>query len=647
MANLILTHRCNRDCAYCFADKREACTDMTVADANVVLDAVQASGGKQVRFLGGEPTLHPDFAGLLTAAVGQGLETLVFSNGWMAPGALAAILRTPPEQCRVMLNVNLGADESPEDRGRVARTAKALGGRAFVGVNIHSPGMPLREAADFAEAHGLTRVIRVGLAHPRLDRGNRYLHPRHYRRVGKELERFFDAIRPNGFSLSFDCGFVPCMFSREFLEQAGVTARDLGRRCGPIPDVLPDLTAIHCFPLGDMDQLPLSGIGTLREMRTLHEARTRAFGAIGIFRECAGCGLRRTGDCMGGCLAAAMLRAHRHNPEVTVRAPAPHAKKTQSAGAPAIPKSWAIPYIDQAPGFWESLHGEYGAAIREVYFPITLPEMGTGRPVQPTAHLEALLRARVVPMAVLVNPLVLPGPLERIGGRIVDELTRLHEQFGVNAATVSDIRLAEMIRQQLPTLRLTASCLLDVAEPGQVHALRGVFDVLVPSTRVVRRPDRLAAIRAAFQGRIRLLVNEGCLDSCLDRKQHFYEMAYSAQAPRSLCSDRLTREAWLRLTGAWVLPQHLELLDPFADEFKLAGRVTLCEPGQYRRVLDAYLGRRALWPHEIGGGPASVLMRAAVSRALFQRILHCDHICGGCSVCQRVMMGQWEPEAPA
>jgi collagenase-like PrtC family protease len=250
-------------------------------------------------------------------------------------------------------------------------------------------------------------------------------------------------------------------------------------------------------------------------------------------------------------------------------------------------------------------------------------------------------------MAVLINPLVLPLPLDQIGDQVLDELDRLREEYGVGAATLGDARLAELVRQRLPGLQLTASCLLEVTEPGQAQALRGVFDTLVPSTRLTRRPDRLAPLRAAFGGRLRLLVNEGCLDSCLERKQHFYEMAHGGDFPQSLCRERLARDPWLRLTGAWILPQHLSQLDACADEFKLAGRVTLRDPDHYRRVLRAYVERRALWPHEIGGGPATVSARTSVSRAHFRWMLECDHGCGDCAVCRRAAAGQWTEEAVA
>jgi hypothetical protein len=133
---------------------------------------------------------------------------------------------------------------------------------------------------------------------------------------------------------------------------------------------------------------------------------------------------------------------------------------------------------------------------------------------------------------------------------------------------------------------------------------------------------------------LRLIVNEACLPGCPHRVQHFHEMAHLAESPRSLCQDLLTRQPWLRLTGAWVLPQHLHLYSGICDEWKLAGRVTLKDPGRYLRVLDAYVNQTPLTPDRIGGGPASVLMALPIDEAFFEHTLNCGRDCHRCSICR-------------
>jgi hypothetical protein len=144
----------------------------------------------------------------------------------------------------------------------------------------------------------------------------------------------------------------------------------------------------------------------------------------------------------------------------------------------------------------------------------------------------------------------------------------------------------------------------------------------------------LKALREAFLGKIRLMVNEACLPGCPFRTQHFYEMGGNIGHPHSLCNKLLKQHPWMRLTGAWVLPQHLHLYNGVYDELKLAGRVTLRRSETYLSVLDAYLHQKPLAPNEIGGGPASVLEPIDISEEFFVRTLHCEHQCHTCTICQ-------------
>jgi hypothetical protein len=283
--------------------------------------------------------------------------------------------------------------------------------------------------------------------------------------------------------------------------------------------------------------------------------------------------------------------------------------------------------------FWEGLREEFGGAIREVYLPLSVDLLGSGRPPQPAAYVDEFLSRRLFPVNILVNPLTLPRPVDEIAGVVVAELKRLIHQGGIAGATVTNLQLAVRIREALPGLPLTASTLMDIAQPQQALLLRGVCDTLVPATRVMRDLPALRALRAAFAGPIRLIVNEACLPGCPHRTQHFHEMGAGFADPVSLCQEMLAREPWLRLTGAWVLPQHLHLFDGVADEWKLAGRVTLRSPEKYRQVLRAYVNRTPLTPDAIGGGPASVAEPIEVREDFYARTLHCGRACHTCTLC--------------
>lgn len=295
--------------------------------------------------------------------------------------------------------------------------------------------------------------------------------------------------------------------------------------------------------------------------------------------------------------------------------------------------AWVVPYVDQPVDFWQKLHAEFGNRIRAVYFPLQDDLMGTGRPKQNAAHLADFLRESIFPANVLINSITLPAPMEEVAPRVVEALRRLHNECDLQGVTLTDLRLARHVRDQIPELTIVASVLMDIARPHQVAMLEGICDVLAPASRVMRDLSALRELRDAFQGRIRLLLNEGCLADCPFRVQHFHEMGSNVVHPHSLCQGLLERHPWMRLTGAWVLPQHLHLYSGLYDELKLAGRVSLRDPEVYVDVLRAYANRKHTAPNRIGAGPASLLNPLDIEEDFFRHTLACGHVCHDCDYC--------------
>jgi len=176
---------------------------------------------------------------------------------------------------------------------------------------------------------------------------------------------------------------------------------------------------------------------------------------------------------------------------------------------------------------------------------------------------------------------------------------------------------------------------MEIYNEQQLIMLDNVFDTIVPSNRILRDIRSLKKLESAFKGKIRLLVNEACLSACIYRTQHFYEMSNpKIFFPHSLCNNLLEQKPWLRLTGGWVLPQHLYLFDDIYDEIKLAGRVSLQEPERYFEVLDSYINKKQLSAYKIGGGPASIGYPIEITTEFYKYTLYCEKNCGSCSICE-------------
>lgn len=296
--------------------------------------------------------------------------------------------------------------------------------------------------------------------------------------------------------------------------------------------------------------------------------------------------------------------------------------------------TWVVPYVDQDLSFWEELAGTFGPHIKEVYFPVPGGAIASGRSRQPESHMDTFLRHAPLAKSALVNPVVLPRPVEEAAPRVLDSLRRLHEEYGVAGVTVTHPGLARRIKETLPGYRVTASVLMGIASPHQALMVRDHVDAITVDNRLVRDLPALKRLREAYAGEIRLIVNEACIPGCPYRTQHFYEMGYGDFFPQSLCQTMLKEQPWLRLAGAWLLPRHLPWYAGLYDSLKLAGRVTLRARARYLTVLSAYVQRRPILPCDIGGGPASLLEPVDICDDWFEFTLRCNKNCHTCSVCR-------------
>ena len=82
---------------------------------------------------------------------------------------------------------------------------------------------------------------------------------------------------------------------------------------------------------------------------------------------------------------------------------------------------------------------------------------------------------------------------------------------------------------------------MQIHEPQQIPFIMHDTDSLAVDTRIIRDLNALKNIRNCYPGKIKLIVNEGCIPGCPYRTQHFYEMSTPMDYPKSLC-DTLLQE---------------------------------------------------------------------------------------------------------
>jgi molybdenum cofactor biosynthesis enzyme MoaA len=101
---ILLTEECNLSCVFCHNEGQRTLTHVSELDERRLKNLVcagAARGLRQIKFSGGEPTLHHRLTGLVGVSVAAGVDTVVISNGHERD----SLARAAEYGARISLNV--------------------------------------------------------------------------------------------------------------------------------------------------------------------------------------------------------------------------------------------------------------------------------------------------------------------------------------------------------------------------------------------------------------------------------------------------------------------------------------------------------------------------------------------------------------
>lgn len=308
MANLYLTHKCNRGCPFCFARKvlKESggnVEELLTVDDMKALFAHFPGQFREIGLLGGEPFLYP--------YLGEALELLWQQK--IVPKVFTSATNPLPESLREMditrhpLNfvVNVGTKDSYTDeqyQNLIAFFARfhAVSSLSYTILDLDADPSFLFDVIDRFQ---LLRTVRVGVALPIYKGGNQYVDKKDYKELGKFMVKFARAAHEQSVILGMDCGFTACMFTPTevgALQRSGVRFSFL---CGAAVDIGPGLKAWNCFPLFQLHKENVLESKSINELiRKFDTNMDRYFNhRTGIFPECDACKYYKRHACEGGC----------------------------------------------------------------------------------------------------------------------------------------------------------------------------------------------------------------------------------------------------------------------------------------------------------------------------------------------------------
>ena len=287
----------------------QAAVYMPMDEFEESLDFLERSEVGYVSLLGGEPTIHPQFAEMMDRAIARRFRVLVLSGGLIPERVMKKLETTSKDELSVMMNIAPpGGEFSRREEEKQKEVMRRLGSKVVLGLNIDSPGVALDFLLDWIDEYQLERAVRLGLAHPIVGGANAYLDPRDYPAVGRRVANFAFKARDADVQIEFDCGWVPCMFPDGVLEELGIPPQQVGLRCNPILDILPGRQVISCYPLAAVAREALPAEHDGRWLADRFTERLGSYRPMMLYRECATCAWRERGECSGGCIAKAMRR---------------------------------------------------------------------------------------------------------------------------------------------------------------------------------------------------------------------------------------------------------------------------------------------------------------------------------------------------
>jgi MoaA/NifB/PqqE/SkfB family radical SAM enzyme len=162
---LEITQQCQLACVHCYASSGPAGTHgtMSVETWIRVIDQAAAAGVQVLKFIGGEPTLHPGLPDLVTHAVRQDLRVSVYSNLIRISSRMWRALALPGVELETSYYSNLPEQHEAITgrRGSHQRTTSTMLEALNRGVPVRAGMVTVHPDQQVEQAHERLRTLGV------------------------------------------------------------------------------------------------------------------------------------------------------------------------------------------------------------------------------------------------------------------------------------------------------------------------------------------------------------------------------------------------------------------------------------------------------------------------------------------------------
>jgi radical SAM protein with 4Fe4S-binding SPASM domain len=309
MPNILLTNYCNKKCIYCFAKNKlnsHIKKNISLKNYLKILEYFYKSNIRQIKLMGGEPTLHPDLKNILKINKDRKLESIILTNGLFSEKILKLFLKYNFYDLFLLINLNEMEFYDINEIFILKRNMQSLNKHIMLSFNIYQTNFDLSFLLESIKKYNLTRKIRLGLAAPIVFGDNKYFNVNSHKELIYNLIYWAKVMQKNNISLHFDCGFRLCWCNLNEYILLEKYSGGYVANCEPILDIDPDLKVWSCFPLSNILNVNLEDFSSFEEIKKFYENKFKIIRLLNKDTKCLNCNNFNSNLCNGGCIAYIM-----------------------------------------------------------------------------------------------------------------------------------------------------------------------------------------------------------------------------------------------------------------------------------------------------------------------------------------------------
>lgn len=254
--NILLTNHCNQHCPFCFAQKEMKTSetkDMSVQDFKWLVKLLKKNGVNDLRLMGGEPTIHPQFPEVLEIGIKHFRRVLIFSNG-LIPEKSHRSIQKNLEKLEFNFNIATPIFTNQEKRQDIIKKISNLSARSksSVAFTVFDMGQDYAQLLSVFEPKTLAN-LGVAFSFAKSLYGSKPAFTQdQYLDLGEKIVKTTRDIYDLGVrDIYIECGLKKSMFNQKQINYLQERTVIRGWGCSgkwSSFDITADLSVIPCFP---------------------------------------------------------------------------------------------------------------------------------------------------------------------------------------------------------------------------------------------------------------------------------------------------------------------------------------------------------------------------------------------------------------